>query len=82
MMARTPASTALVAKRRNEKRKLRATTLNAVAIAVFGAALVIPATRPEGVITVVAWSTAGWLICAIALHLLAIQVLDGLEEES
>lgn len=69
----------LAAKRNNERVKLIATSLNAIALAVFGAAFVVPAIANPAVLL----SAGPWILmsAALALHLGAHAVLRFLRSE-
>ena len=69
----------LAAKRKDERVKLIATSLNAVALAVFGAAFLVPAVANPAVLL----SSGPWILMltALALHFGAHAVLQFLRSE-
>ena len=69
----------LAAKRNNERVKLGATALNAIAIAIVSVAVVLPAiSAPDLLLTGRAWIL---LLAAIVLHLVAHAALSFLRSE-
>ena len=59
----------LAARRNNERVRLLAQTINALAIGLVGAAILVPlVSAPE---TLLSWRTVAWIIMAVSLHLLA-----------
>ena len=65
----------------NEIRKMRATALNAIGIALAGAGFILPVVRDNNLAALLEWSTWIWIFFALLLHLSATILLKGLEPE-
>lgn len=69
----------LAAKRTNERVKLGYTTVNALAIGVLGAAVIVPGV--SSVASLLEFQRWIWLIIAMALHMLAQMIVGLLRSE-
>ena len=65
----------------NEIRKMRASALNAIGIALAGAGLILPVVRDNNLSALLEWSTWIWIFFAFVLHFFATAQLRRLKPE-